>query len=139
MESLAQGGAEVTLCVRWQLSEIEGGRVRAPGDVRQHQQAMDPLVIDTPATITARDLSSHFRQPRQQERRDLVELLVEDRCPPETDQIRSALSIPPPGDTSTTASAGTRHERTLPPAREPAQRDFPPSVRVLRGRTVSIS
>jgi hypothetical protein len=118
MEGLAQGAAEMTLCFRGQLSEIEGSRVRAPGDVRQHQQAMDPFVIDTAATISARDFGGHLRQPGEQKRRDPVELLVEDRRPPELDQIPTAPSIPRPGNASSIAPVGTRrHDRTLPPAR----------------------
>ena len=125
MEGLAQGGTEVPFGVCGQAGEPESGRVSVPDDARQHEQAMDPLVIDTAAKIGVRNLGSHLRQPGQQKRRDLVELLIEDGRPPETDQILRAPGFrPPPREAIPAAPPTALHQGTLP------QRDKPGAVRL---------
>jgi hypothetical protein len=73
VEGLAQSETEIPFCAGGRLGEIEGSRVSPPCDVRQHYEAMDPLVVDAKAEVRVRDLGGHLRQPGQQERRDIAE------------------------------------------------------------------
>ena len=127
MEGLAQGGTEVPFGVCGQAGEPESGRVSVPGDARQHEQAMAPLVIDTAARIGVRDLGGHLRQPGQQKRRDLLELLIEDGRPPETDQILRAPGIrPPPREAIPAAPPTALHQGdTTPSQTNPARCGLP--------------
>jgi hypothetical protein len=78
MEGLAQGAAKVPLGIRGRLIEAEGSRISTPCDTRQHNEAMDSLVVDAEAGMRIRKLgghlSGHLGQPGQQERRNVVEL-----------------------------------------------------------------
>jgi len=93
MEGLAEDFAQVALGAAGWLGELEPGRVGIPGDRGQHQQAVDPLVIDTAAQVSVGYLSGHLRQPGQQECRDALQLDPENGCSPEVDHVRDTFRL----------------------------------------------